>query len=147
MTNTGLDVFDSSIQKSIGWIDDIAGELGHERRQYGYTALRSVLHTLRDRLTVQEAANLSAQLPLMIRGVFFDGWTPANVPVTIRQRDEFLDYLTEQMGPQVTNIPPTDALRAVLTVLQQRISEGEMEDIFQMLPEDLQQLWTEAMSA
>lgn len=147
MTNTGFDVFDSSIQKSLTWIDEIADELGHEKRQYGYTALRSVLHTLRDRLTVEEAVDLSAQLPLMLRGIFFDGWTPADVPVTIRERDEFLDYLKEQMGPEVTNIPPTDALEAVLTVLRKHVSEGEMDDIFQMLPEDLQQLWTEAMPA
>lgn len=63
-------------------------------------ALRSVLHTLRDRLTVEEAADLSAQLPLMIRGIYFDAWTPATAPVTIREQNELLDYINEKVGPR-----------------------------------------------
>lgn len=147
MTNTGFDVFDRTVQKSILWIDEVNEELGRDDRQYGYMALRSVMHTLRDRLTVEEAADLSAQLPLMIQGIYFDGWTPADVPVTIREQDEFLDYINDKMGPQVNDLPPTEALKAVLTVLDKHVTQGEMEDIHKMLPEELKLLWKEAIPA
>ena len=46
---------------------------GGDRRS-AYRALRSVLHVLRDRLTPEQAVHLGAQLPLLVRGIFYDGW-------------------------------------------------------------------------
>ena len=38
-----------------------------------YRALRSVLHVLRNRLTPEQAVHLRAQLPLLVRGILYDG--------------------------------------------------------------------------
>ena len=54
---------------------------------------RPVLHTLRDRLTVEEAAHLSAQLPLLIRVIYFEGWHPAHKPTKERFKEQFLDQI------------------------------------------------------
>jgi uncharacterized protein (DUF2267 family) len=75
MSATGLDVFDQTLQKTNIWLKEIMDDLGPDR-QRAYHALRAVLHTLRDRLTVEEAAHLSAQLPLLVRGIYFEGWHP-----------------------------------------------------------------------
>jgi uncharacterized protein (DUF2267 family) len=73
---TGLDIFDSTIQKTNLWLKDMLEELGWEDRHKAYQGLRFPLHALRDCLTVEEAVQLAAQLPLLIRGVYYEGWKP-----------------------------------------------------------------------
>jgi uncharacterized protein (DUF2267 family) len=48
-----------------------------------------VLHALRDRLTVNEAAQFGAQLPMLVRGIYYEGWDPTRLPVKMN-REEFL---------------------------------------------------------
>ena len=146
MTNTGFDTFDSSIQTSIKWIDDVNERLGRDDREHGYTAMRAVLHTLRDRLTVEESSDLAAQLPMMIRGMYYDGWNPAGTPVKLRDREEFMEYMRDQLGVAVNDLPADDALEAVLLTLHHRISPGQLQDMHRMLPEDLQHLWAEKIA-
>jgi uncharacterized protein (DUF2267 family) len=77
MTSTGFDGFDKTVHKTNTLLKQIETELGWEnQRSMSYTALRAVLHALRDRLTVQEAADLAAQLPLLVIGIFYEGWDP-----------------------------------------------------------------------
>ena len=73
---TGLDVFDTTVQKTNVWLKDIMQELGWEDRHKAYMGLRTTLHALRDRLTPEEAAQFGAQLPMLIRGLYYEGWTP-----------------------------------------------------------------------
>jgi uncharacterized protein (DUF2267 family) len=116
--------------------------MGRERRE-SYQAMRSVLHSLRDLLTVEESADLSAQLPMLIRGMYYDGWNPSKQPVKIRDRDEFIDYVSDHLGQLLNVIPPTEAVEAVFRVLQRRITPGEIEDIQRIFPTELRDLWPE----
>lgn len=145
MTNTGFEAFDRTVQKSIHWLDSIAGTMGREDRQHAYQAMKSVLHALRDRLTVEEAVHLGAQIPMLLRGMYFEGWNPSQVPMKIRERQEFIDHVGEGLGPLLSEIPPQEAITAVLTVLQHRITEGEIEDVQRMMPEELLDLWPESL--
>ena len=76
MSATGLDVFDETIHKTNSWLKEISEALGSDRRG-AYRALRAVLHALRDRLTVDEAAHLGDQLPMLVRGIYYEAWRPA----------------------------------------------------------------------
>ena len=67
-TMTGLDVFDTTVQKTHIWLNEIMQELGWEDRYKAYLGLRTTLHALRDRLPIEETAQLAAQLPMLIRG-------------------------------------------------------------------------------
>jgi hypothetical protein len=93
MATTGLDTFDRSVQKSNEWLKDLMERLGTDDRRYAYRVLRAHFHLLRDRLTVDEAAQLAAQLPHLLRGVFYEGWDPSRTPETYRHREEFLSRL------------------------------------------------------
>ena len=76
MSMTGLEVFDTTLQKTNEWLDEIMDELALQDRHTAYVALRGTLHALRDRLPVQEAVHLGAQLPILVRGFYYEGWRP-----------------------------------------------------------------------
>ncbi|MDT7616610.1 MAG: hypothetical protein QOF00_4057, partial [Pseudonocardiales bacterium] len=106
-----------------------------ERRNQSYDGLHTVLHALRDRLTVEEAAQLSAQLPLLIRGIYFEGWDPAKVPMKMH-RNDFLERINSEFRYEV----PGGAERlfeVVIDALRRFISEGEWQHVRASLPKDL----------
>jgi uncharacterized protein (DUF2267 family) len=139
MSTTGLEVFDQTLQKTNIWLKDIMGEVGPDR-QRAYHALRAVLHTLRDRLTVEEAAHLSAQLPLLIRGIYFEGWHPAHKPTRERAREDFLEQVAERLqGIEPMN--PEAATRVVLDVLERHVDPAEAAHVKHMLPKAIRELW------
>ena len=139
MAATGLDVFDRSVQKSNEWVKGLMERLGTGDRRYAYRVLRAYFHVLRDRLTVDEAAQLAAQLPLLLRGVFYEGWDPSRTPETYRDRETFLSRLAERAqlaGPTEASV----AAEAATAVLRERIAEGEVEDVLQVLPASIRTL-------
>src|SRR5690348_4982934 len=91
MNEWRFSTFDKTLDKTNRVLKEIESAYGwpKERRNQSYEVMRVVLHTLRDRLTVDEAAQLGAQLPLLIRGVYYEGWNPSRVPQKM-DREEFL---------------------------------------------------------
>ena len=150
MSATGLEVFDTTLHKTHAWLKEVMRELGTDDRHKAYLALRSVLHALRDRLTVEEVAQLGAQLPMLIRGFYYEGWDPTGKPVKERHKEAFLRHIyrafkTTRMGEP--NVDPEAVARAVFRVLARKISEGEIEDIAGILPRELRRLWPEEARA
>jgi len=141
MATTGLSVFDETVQKTNTWLKHIAIALGTDRR-HAYRALRAVLYCLRDRLPVNEAAQLADQLPILVRGIYYEGWRPAGKPLKIRSRDEFLDGVAA--GLLGSGIDADGAVRVVLEVLQDHVAAGEIEHVIQVLPKDIRALWPAA---
>lgn len=138
-TTTHIRVLDHSVETTNIWLADMADELGTDDRMEAYRVLRAFLHTLRDRLTVQEAADLAAQLPVVIRGIFFQDWRPRRTPRTYRDRCEFLRRFAEEAGIDgETSI--SFAAEAATRVLRRHISAGEVEDVLAVLPTDVREL-------
>ena len=142
MSATGLEVFDTTLQKTNRWLKELMQILGTEDRHRAYLALFATLHTLRDRLTVEEVAQLGAQLPMLIRGMYYEGWDPTRKPVRIRHRDEFLEVIGRYFEPD-DDVDPEAVARAVFTVLQMHVTEGEIEDVRHILPSEIRELWPE----
>jgi uncharacterized protein (DUF2267 family) len=111
-----------------------------DNRQRAYRALRATLHALRDRMTLEETADFGAQLPMLVRGFYYEGWHPAHKPVKERHKEQFLSHLAESLKDDPALIPE-DVARAVFRLLQQRITEGEISDVKGQLPKDIQTLW------
>ena len=139
MSTTGLEVFDETVHKTNTWLKDISRSTGVDRRP-AYQALRAVLHALRDRLTIEEAAHLGDQLPMLVRGIYFEGWHPAHKPEKIRSRDEFLARIVANGADQLA-MPTDDAARAVFEVLAYHIDAGEIRHVIAELPEEIRALW------
>ncbi|HVW84069.1 MAG TPA: DUF2267 domain-containing protein [Bryobacteraceae bacterium] len=133
------EVFDTTLQKTSEWLRDILQSLGWDQEQRAYVALRAVLHTLRDRLPVVEAAHLGAQLPMLVRGIYYEGWTPTGRPIKWH-RGEFLNWIGDHFrnDPQ---IDPLQVARAVFEVMAAHIDPREMRKIAVVLPAEFADLW------
>lgn len=143
MTDTVLPVFEHTLARTNEWLSDVAVALDTDDQHRAYQALRATLHALRDRITPEEAAQLGAQLPLLLRGTFYEGWHPAHKPLKERHVEQFLDHIH-------VDIPDADAeeiARAVFGVLNVRVSAGEIEDVVGVLPAGVRDLWPEPIAA
>jgi uncharacterized protein (DUF2267 family) len=146
MTNAGLDVFDTTLQKTNAWLDDVMAELHTDDRKQAYRVLRDVLHALRDRLTVAEAAHLGAQLPMLLRGLWYESWSPSRMP-TDDDLETFLARVREKLSDRPGVPDPERHARAVFAVISRRVDHGELADVTHLLPEDIRALWPEEVGA
>ena len=142
--STGVDVFDATIQKTINLLNDISQEFGwpEGRRFQAYKALRSVLHEIRDRLPVTESANFAAQLPLLVRGFYYEGWKPESVPRKTHLQ-EFLDDIQKNFQLSVEG-GPARLVDGVLRGLSRHVEPRIFDHIQQELPTDLRPLFNVA---
>lgn len=140
MRGESTHVFDEALQKANLWIKELEAELGWDDPRRTHQALRSTLHALRDRLTINEAAELGAQLPTIVRGVFYEGWRPAGKPLKERHREQFLAHIEEAFRADFA-VEPERVARAVFRLLSHHISAGEMEDVTSILPQELRDLF------
>lgn len=129
--------FEASLDKTNLLLKDIEQAYGwpKERRNQSYAALRTVLHLLRDRLPVEESAHFAAQLPTIVRGVYFDGWDPAIVPVKLN-RDDFL-FEVRRGFPYEVDGGAEGVVRTVLGALRRHVPQGEWDDVKSNVPKDL----------
>jgi uncharacterized protein (DUF2267 family) len=137
MSEIGFPPFDTTIEKTNHILRQIEQAYGwpKERRIQSYTALRTVLHALRDRLTVEVSAELAAQLPILVRGIYYDGWVPSRVPMKM-DRDEFLNRIRREFTYNVDGGIPR-VVDTVLQALRVHIADGEWEGMKSALPKDL----------
>jgi uncharacterized protein (DUF2267 family) len=137
VSSTGYATFDTTLAKTNGVLKQIEESYGwpKERRNQSYGALRAVLHALRDRLTVEEAAQLSAQLPMLIRGIYFEGWDPTKVPAKMHL-DDLLARIRQEFPFEIPG-GPERLLGTTVEALRRHITEGEWEDIRASLPKDV----------
>ncbi len=133
-----IDVFQTTLQKTGAWLHDIRQLLGWDSEQHAYLALRAVLHTLRDRLPVIEAVHLGSQLPMLVRGFYYEGWTPLDKPLKFT-RDEFLMSVAAHFHGD-PDVNAGDVTRAVVETLGAHIDPGELNKLMQVLPRDFADL-------
>ncbi|HVZ02566.1 MAG TPA: DUF2267 domain-containing protein [Dongiaceae bacterium] len=140
MSGTGLPVIDKTIQETNLWLKALMNELGTEDRHDAYGTLKAVLHALRDRIGPENAVHLGAQLPLLVRGIYYEGWHPATTPTHERHIEPFLEHLRDRLPLRLAEYPER-AARAVFNVMWQKIDQGEVAKVIEMLPTPLRQLW------
>jgi uncharacterized protein (DUF2267 family) len=140
MSATGLEVFDKTIHETNAFLKIVMRELETDDRKVAFGALRGTLHALRDNLGVAEMAHLSAQLPMLLRGLFYEGWVPASNPARERRLDDFLDHVAQELPPQLERYPE-ESVRASFVALSERVEVGELTKLIGHLARDLRGLW------
>lgn len=133
-------LFDKAISKTRLWLKELEMELGMDNPNEAWRALRAVLHAVRDRLPVKECTEFAAQLPVMIAGMYYTGWTPMDKPAKMRSLDEFMDAVAQNLPK---GLDPERVTRGVISVIERHVSPGEVRDVRRNFPEHLRQLWEE----
>ena len=139
MSSTGLDVFDKTLQATNIWLGEIGADLAVDR-QASWHALGAVLRAVRDRMPVGLAAHLGAQLPLLVRGAYYEQFQPASEPQTYRTVDDFLDVVAAGLrGADV--VDPEEAARAVFGVLNHYVDPGQVANVRDAMPAEVRSIW------
>jgi uncharacterized protein (DUF2267 family) len=134
-TNT-IDSIQRTVQKTREWLGDFERELGTDDSAHAWRALSGYLQVLRDRLTVDEAAELAAQLPQLLRGVFYEGFDPSRQPERIRDREMFLAKLAQ--SARLGDAGEAARVAAAATrMLRRHVAQGELEDVLAQLPAEI----------
>jgi uncharacterized protein (DUF2267 family) len=134
-----VEAIDRTVQKTNEWVAELAKELRTEDRAAAWRVLKAYLQLLRDRLTLDEAAQLAAQLPHLLRGAFYEGFDPGHQPEKIRDREEFLARL-EKGAVLSDHVEAAIATAAATRVLVRHISPGEFDDVLAQLPLEIREL-------
>jgi uncharacterized protein (DUF2267 family) len=140
MSTVGLESLDRSLQLTHEWINDLDDSLGWSNRHRSYRLLQAVLQVLRDCLPTVEAAHLAAQLPLLLRGVFYEHWRPG----VEHPRHWDADLFFGKINAFFPNDPIDEADAAVgevFRLLMRRIGKGEIDHVVGCLPRELRELW------
>lgn len=138
--------FEKYCNEMRSWLLDIA-DLMHVpgRTDWALKALKAVLHTIRDRSPLEEVFHLSAQMPVLIRGIYLEAYKPSGKPHKYNL-NQFLGQIKAAMG-QGVEVAPAEAFRAVVTVLYEKTSHGEMDDIRGAMPKEIQKFWDNLTSS
>jgi uncharacterized protein (DUF2267 family) len=114
-------VLDTSLQKTHEWLHEIGRELGFDNERAAYAALRATLHAVRDRLPTELVAHLGAELPMLVRGIYYDGWHPSAVKLKAAHDEDFLDAIRRKLRGHDELQHVGQAARTVLRVIDQRL--------------------------
>ena len=138
---TGLDTFDKTVQESNLWLKDVMERLNTYDRHHAYSTMRAVLHALRDRVGPENAAHLGAQLPMLLRGLFYEGWDPTGKPTKERHENAFLAHIARELPRAAGPGEIEQGAVAVLDVLSKHIDRGVAVKLAAILPQDLRRFW------
>ncbi len=138
--STGLDTFDKTVQESNLWLKDVMERLNTNDRHHAYSTLRAVLHALRDRIGPEVAAHLGAQLPMLLRGLFYEGWDPTGKPSKERHKADFVAHIAKEL-PRADQREVEQGIYAVLDVLSKHIDRGTAVKLASMFPLELRKFW------
>jgi uncharacterized protein (DUF2267 family) len=139
---TGLDVFDATVQQTNLWLKDLMARIPAVDRHYAYQLLRATLHAFRDRVGPENAVHFGAQLPMLIRGFYYEGWQPAKSQTKTRHLDDFLGAIELDAGRGLGS-DIGSKVKAVFAVIASRIDAQEIEKLRKVLPAELKPLLDE----
>lgn len=140
--SSSLAAFDKTIEKTNVWLNELQEILAWDDPERAYHALRAVLHAVRDRLPPQEAVDFGAQLPMLVRGFFYDGWHPADKPLKYRDKQPFLERVAKE-APAIGDADLERVVTAVFGVLSSQLPHGERDQVRRALPAGVRELWAQ----
>jgi uncharacterized protein (DUF2267 family) len=133
-------VLDTSVQRTHEWLH----EIGPDNERAAYAVLRATLHAVRNRLPVELVAHFGAELPMLVRRIYYDGWRPAAAKLKAAQNKDFLDAMCRELKGHDELEEFEEVARTVLRVIDERVAPRQAEHVLDALPEKVRRLWRSA---
>ncbi|KAB7614443.1 DUF2267 domain-containing protein [Amylibacter sp. SFDW26] len=140
MSAKGLEVIEHTAQITHEWINELKERLEWQSHRDVLRLLRVTLHQVRDHLLIDEMAQFSAQLPLLIRGMFFEGWVPKRTPIKQRHAVDFISDIEQHVGA-VLDYRGAEDIRKVFELINAKLSRSEVSDVRANLSKEIRLLW------
>jgi uncharacterized protein (DUF2267 family) len=134
---TGIQALDTAAKTTEEWISALMARLGWQDQEKVYLALLAALHALRDSLPRDEAGYLGVQLPVLLRGLYFEG--ASHIP-RAKTRSAFLERIQEGVHRD-PGIDAEQVAHAVFSLLANRLPMGEIDDAKAATPQALRMFW------
>ncbi|MGF1553809.1 MAG: DUF2267 domain-containing protein [Paracoccaceae bacterium] len=133
-------IADRTIDQTQNWLHRLQDDIGLADENQAYVALRAVLHQTRDRLPTDEATDLGAQLPTLVRGIYYEAWKPTATPEKERHAETFVERVRERMHDH-PQIDAEAATRSVFALLAAELDSGEIDEVIHMMHDEIKPLW------
>lgn len=144
MSTTILPLFDKSLQTTAIWLDEIQQDIGPDRA-FAWRVLSVVLQQLRDHVPLELAAHFGAQLPMIVRGAFYDQFDPTGLPRQAHGPEAFVETVAERLRDS-RGVDPREAVRAVFGVLSRHLTPGLIDNVTRALPSGVRPFWPEEVT-
>ena len=137
-------VLDTSVQRTHEWLHDVERELGFQSERAAYAALRATLHALRDRLPVELVAHFGAGLPMLVRGIYYEGWHPSTAHLKAARDEDLSESMRNDLRghDELQNVEQVAA--KVMRVIDQHMDPGQIDHIFDAWPKQVRDIWRDA---
>jgi uncharacterized protein (DUF2267 family) len=139
-------IFEEHQNDARKFVKEVAIELQKpEDLQGAIRKMTAIFHTIRDMITVQESLHLISQLPLYVKGLYVSDWHLGEKK-KIKDKNEFVNQLVSQNARTGVGDFGTDEIamvnvKAVVRVLQNHISQGQIDDLVAQFPKELKDIW------
>jgi uncharacterized protein (DUF2267 family) len=141
MSETGVFALDETVILADQWLNELMRAVDWDDKHRAYRLLRATLHALRDQLAPHEAVRFGAQLPVLMRGLYYAGW---RIRETSEQAEgAFLAHI-EAAFKQDPNADTEGLVREVFKLLAHKCSPVEIKHVKNLLPANVRSLWPPA---
>ncbi|MFW6253642.1 MAG: DUF2267 domain-containing protein [Chitinivibrionales bacterium] len=118
-------------------LEEMVSEVKHrahiESNDEAVRVLSATIYTLGERIGRVEAKKMAQQLPNELGQIITRASNFGTYPL-----EEFYDHVAERTGVEYARA--VEQANAVMQVLQEAVSQGEMEDVFTNLPTEYSQM-------
>ena len=137
-------ILETSVQRAHEWLHEIGYGLGFDNERAAYAALRATLHGVRDRLPIELVAHFGAGLPILIRGIYYDGWHPSAERLKAAHDEDFAQSLRDELRDHGELMNTEHVALAVMRVIDHRMDPKQIDHILGALPKQVRGLWRRA---
>ncbi|ELR17106.1 uncharacterized protein ACA1_057410 [Acanthamoeba castellanii str. Neff] len=135
-------LFAPALAKANQWLSDIRAQCDLHDLHQAYTLLRAVFFTIRDWSGVLDNISLTEKLPMLLRGIYYEGWKAVEPRDEVRTIGDFYDTIKYHLG--TTPGPLADNLELntinALQVIRVHLPQGDFKKVMNAVPEDMRKL-------
>jgi uncharacterized protein (DUF2267 family) len=137
--------FDKYSQEANTFVNELNHKLGHPgESEASSRLLRSVLHVMRDRITMSENLDVIAQLPMFLKAIYVEQWKYREKPLKFETMEAFCQLVKEEqsrMGERdfQWDEPTNELVLRTFVALRKYFTQGEAQHVLDQMPKEIKE--------